>query len=132
VLNEQTIREETRYADTPEPHHKVLQRVRRGLGLDFLAFDYSLDQQGQLVVWEINVLPGLGIPTGPNREHLIPPIERAMAATLRLYLERAQLDLPTRLDEFLTINPRVALTAAHAGRGTVKAQELMRREVASA
>ncbi|MCP4195367.1 MAG: hypothetical protein GY768_32610 [Planctomycetaceae bacterium] len=106
VLNEQTIQEEIAYADSLDPHHEVLQHVSRGLGLDFLAYDYSLDQQGQLVVWEINVLPGLGIPTAPGRKHLIPPIERAMAATLKLYLDRAALDIPSRLNEFLEVSPR--------------------------
>ena len=62
LLNEQTKREEIAYADAVEPFHETLQRVRCGLGLDFLAFDYSVDQEGELVVWEINVLPGLGIP----------------------------------------------------------------------
>ena len=56
----------------PDPNHEVFQRVRRGLGLDFLAIDYSYDRQGKPVIWEINVLPGLGLPRGPEREYLHP------------------------------------------------------------
>lgn len=135
LLNEQTKREEIAYADVPDPYHEVLQRVRCGLGLDFLAFDYSLDQQSQLVVWEINVLPGLGIPSEPNREHLIPPIERAMAATLKLYLVRAGLDVPQRVEELLTVKPRGIRFAPAAGDGptTVVSNEVAaRRGVVSA
>ena len=106
VLTDQTIAEEIQYADTPDPHHEVFQHLRHGLDLDFLAFDYSLDRQGELVIWEINVLPGLGLPTGPNRSHLVPPIERAMAATLQMYLERAGLELPSGLKKKLEVEPR--------------------------
>ena len=49
-------------------------------------------RKARLVIWEVNVLPGLGIPSEPNREHLTQPIERAMAATLKLYLDRGRLD----------------------------------------
>ena len=49
-----------------------------------------------MIIWEINVLPGLGIPSDPNRSYLVPPIERAMAATVRMLLQRAQLPVPAR------------------------------------
>jgi hypothetical protein len=115
VINEATRSEEILYADAPDPHHDLLQHVRRGLELDFVGFDYSLDHEGQLIVWEINILPGLGIPTGPNRGHLVPPIERAMAATVRLFLQRAQLNVPLEVEELLQIHPRTpALSTTHA------------------
>ncbi len=132
VLDERTIQEEIVYADTPDPHHEVLQHVRRGLGLDFLAFDYSVDQDGQLVIWEVNVLPGLGIPSGPHRKHLIPPIERAMAATLKLYLERAGLDVPSRLNEFLLVEPRVAQNNAKDGLAAFESEDLTQTDKVAA
>jgi hypothetical protein len=75
------------------------------LGLDFLAFDYSYDRRGELVIWEINVLPGLGLPREPNREHLAVSIERAMAATVKMYLVRAGLRVPAKVDEFIRAMP---------------------------
>ena len=61
-LTPSTIAEELDYCDHRDPNHKIYQAARRALGLDFLGFDYSYDHHGQVVVWEINVLPGLGLP----------------------------------------------------------------------
>jgi hypothetical protein len=106
LLNERTISEEIAYTSGPDPHHDILQRIRCGMGLDFLAFDYSLDKEGHLVVWEVNVLPDLSLPTNSNRKHLTPPIERAMAATLKLYLDRAGVEVPQRLEDMLEVKRR--------------------------
>lgn len=88
-LTPETIAEELDYCERPDPNHAIFQSARRSLGLDFVAFDYSYDQLGNVIVWEINVLPGLGLPHQSNRAHLIRPLQRAMAATLKLYLQRA-------------------------------------------
>jgi glutathione synthase/RimK-type ligase-like ATP-grasp enzyme len=102
-LTPATIAEELDYCDRPDSNHEIFQSARRALGLDFLAFDYSYDQRGRLIVWEINVLPGLGLPDGSNRAHLIRPLERAMAATLKLYLERAGQVVPQALESRIEI-----------------------------
>jgi hypothetical protein len=116
VIDDATRSEEIAYADAPDPHHDLLQHVRRGLDLDFVAFDYSLDPKGQVIIWEINVLPGLGIPSKPNRGHLVPPVERAMAATVKMLLQRAQMVVPTQVEDLLQIQPRTTglSTAGHA------------------
>ena len=97
-LTPNTIAEELDYCNRHDPNHEIFQSARRVLGLDFLAFDYGYDHRGRLIVWEINVLPGLGLPGRPNRKHLIPPLERAMTATLKLYLERAGQVVPPALE----------------------------------
>jgi hypothetical protein len=94
-----TIAEERNYCSRPDPNHALFQAARRILKLDFLAFDYSYSPQGEVIVWEINVLPGLGLPTEPNRDHLIAPLERAMSATHKLLLQRAKMDIPEKLEE---------------------------------
>ncbi len=134
VINDATRAEEIVYADAADPHHELFQRVRRGLGLDSVAFDYSLDHEGQVIIWEINVLPGLAIPTKPHREHLIPPIERAMAATVRLLLQRARMDVPPQVEELIEIQPRTTSPSAvnHAALvtgGAERARELTSRRL---
>ena len=104
-LTPSTVAEELDYCDHFDPNHKIFQAARRALGLDFLAFDYSYDHHGKMVVWEINVLPGLGLPDKSDRAHLIRPIERAMAATLKLYLERSGQTVPPELESQIEIPP---------------------------
>jgi hypothetical protein len=65
-----------------------------------------LDKEGHLVVWEVNVLPDLSLPTNSNRKHLTLPIERAMAATLKLYLDLAGIEVPQRLEDMLQVKRR--------------------------
>ena len=45
VINETTRAQELAYIETPCPHHDAFQRAREALGLDFVAFDYSLDRR---------------------------------------------------------------------------------------
>lgn len=98
LLNSTTVQEELAYTAGDDPNHEQLQRVREALGLDFLGFDYSYDLAGELVVWEINILPGLGLPEAANREHLVPVLTRTMALTLRMYLQFAGYPVPRELD----------------------------------
>ncbi|GAA4883129.1 hypothetical protein [Ferrimonas pelagia] len=58
--HEEYVAEEARYLQLDaEPHHRVLNRLRKKLELDLVAFDYGLDPQGQLVLWEPNPFPYL-------------------------------------------------------------------------
>jgi hypothetical protein len=98
--NETTRSQEESYISRPEPHHEFFQRARMYLGLDLVAFDYGFDQRGQLVVWEANPYPHFHIPKG-RLSYLAPAMHRTLAAVVHLYLERAGMAIPQRLQEIL-------------------------------
>lgn len=50
-------RTEREFIAETNPHHKTFLTLKKELGLDFVAFDYSYDQSGELVVWEPNPFP---------------------------------------------------------------------------
>lgn len=111
VVNDAVQEEELDFLDAPDPNHEVLQRVRRALGLDFLAFDYSYDQEGRVVVWEVNVLPGFGpAPVASTSAFPYARIaeQRMMAAMAKLYLERAGLAVPPQVHAVLAASARDA------------------------
>lgn len=62
VRKPEILAEELQYIRGEDPHHDALNRARRVLGLDYVAFDYSNDQQGRLVIWEPNPWPLLWAP----------------------------------------------------------------------
>jgi hypothetical protein len=97
IATEAAVAEELAHVNAPDPNHERLQRARRALGLDVVAFDYSYDPEGGLVVWEPNPFPDLGYPRNPARAYLIPSAERTFAAVAALYLERAGLPVPEAL-----------------------------------
>lgn len=75
-----------------DPNHEALQRARRALGFDFVAFDYSYDREGRIVVWEPNPFPSLVARYNLERADLryqFPAIERVYRALLQFLLERA-------------------------------------------
>ncbi len=50
--------EELQYLNSPsDPNHNILNKARQALNFDTVAFDYSYDQNDQLVVWEPNPYP---------------------------------------------------------------------------
>jgi hypothetical protein len=106
VITAATRDEELAYLDAPEPNHAALEHARRALELDVVAFDYSYDQDGSLVVWEANPYPDLRYPENPARRYGYPAVERSLAAVIRLYLETAGLPVPTRLDAMLAVQDR--------------------------
>lgn len=114
LLNDATCAEEMAFADGRNKHEQVFQGIRQAMGLDFVAFDYSYDRRGDVVVWEINLLPGLDLANRPEIAHLEPPYDRAMAATVKLYCQRGGLEIPQRVDEILTVRSRVTQTNAVA------------------
>jgi hypothetical protein len=107
VRAEQRIRtpgtraEETKYLDGHDPNHDILQRARRMLGLELIAFDYSYDAQGQLVVWEANPYPCLSYPAGPGMEYTRPYVERSFAALAAMHLTAAGEELTPRVQALL-------------------------------
>ena len=100
ILHRGTRREEIAYTEKCDPNHLLMQHARRTLGLDICGFDYSYTSAGELVVWKTNVMPELALPNQTNRAHLRGPVERTMAATLRLYLERAGFEVPDRIQHW--------------------------------
>lgn len=101
-LYSEAIREEDlAYLSGPDPNHAILQRARRALELDFVAFDYSYDSAGRLVVWEANPFPFLHV-LGGRRAYRTPALERTFAAILQLYHTRAGLPVPDEVRELLS------------------------------
>ena len=72
------VAEELAYTSGDDPHHAVLEVARRALGLDMVAFDYSLRPGGGVVVWEAN----------PQPEIWVEALERPAYAYQRPLLER--------------------------------------------
>ncbi len=114
VLNTHARAEELRYLEQPEPNYAALERARQALGLDLLAFDYSYDSHGRMVVWEANPYPDLSFSTHPARAHLWPYVRRSLAAVLRMYLDKARLPVPDRLDEMLAGQSQPAVASQPA------------------
>jgi hypothetical protein len=85
--------EDLAYLSRPDPNHELLQRARRALDLDFLAFDYSYDGSGGLVVWEANPFPLIHFSLR-GRRYRTPAVERTLAAMVHLYHTRAGLPVP--------------------------------------
>jgi hypothetical protein len=85
--------EELSYIASPDPNHAVLQRARAALGLDFLAFDYSYDYDGRIVVWEANPYPYIGFSTRKLVYRNV-ALHRTVAAMLAMYLTHANLPVP--------------------------------------
>ena len=114
VVSEATRHEESAFIQGPDPNHLRLQHVRRQLGLDAVAFDYSYTPTGELVVWEINVLPGLGLEDRPGREYLNYGLRRAMAALVELYLLKAEIEVPEAVYEIIATGEPPAYLAQRA------------------
>ncbi len=111
VINETTRAQEIAYIETPCPHHDAFQRAREELGLDFVAFDYSLDAAGAPVVWEANPYPHFKF----SRRELAyrnEAMHRVIAIQVAFYFQRANLPTPAKLAQYLnashTISPKGA------------------------
>jgi hypothetical protein len=93
------------------PNHERLQQARRALGLDFVAFDYSYDHEGRLVVWEGNPYPFIQFGC-VLRKYRWPAVERVLAAMTHLYLSCAGLPIPPEIERFLRDFPLVCPATA--------------------
>ena len=82
------------YLRAEDPNHEILQRAQRALGFDVVAFDYSYDRDGRLVVWEPN--PFANLWQGFNRDayydYQQPFLARIYDALLTYYVGRSRLD----------------------------------------
>ena len=92
--------EEKIYLQNPDPNHERLLAARKLMELDFVAFDYSYDKEGKMVVWEANPYPYLHIP-GEKRKYRRPATERTLAAITRMYLKKAGLPVDPNIEKML-------------------------------
>jgi hypothetical protein len=119
VMNDALRDEELAYLNRPDPNHEALQRARRALGLDVLGIDYSYDRDGQVVVWEANAFLDLRYPDNPKSVHIFPAVVRTFAAVARLYLERAGVPIPAKIDDLIAGSasyPRAESTRSESSR----------------
>jgi hypothetical protein len=88
VLTDEIIAEELAFLDGPADERTAFEAVRRELGFDIAAFDFSLGPDGQPIVWEVNPYPDLATPRRRDLEHLAEAIERGHRALYAFYRER--------------------------------------------
>ncbi|MDZ7839476.1 MAG: hypothetical protein U5R46_01455 [Gammaproteobacteria bacterium] len=99
LRKKQHINEDIDYMSKPDSFAGQLQAARQALGFDFCAFDYSIDRNNELVVWEANPYPVLPIYDGEKYRH--PAVKRGFAIMAAGYLQRAGLELPEELMRML-------------------------------
>lgn len=83
--------EELEFVNQPCGHHARFDAARRTLEFDIVAFDYSYDATGQLVVWEANPYPCLTRPSGETGEYLWPTVQKTYHVLADFYARRAGL-----------------------------------------
>ena len=101
VNTEATRDEELSYISRQDPNHVALQRARKALGLDFVAFDYGYDRDGAIVVWEANPYPWVRFSRPGRLSYRNAALHRTMLAILKMYLDYASLPVPDRLEQLL-------------------------------
>jgi hypothetical protein len=92
--------EDIEYISRPEPNHGRFVAARTALELDFIAFDYGIDANGEPVVWEANPYPFIHL-LGGRRQYRTKPTFRVFAAMTTMYLSRAGLEVPDQLTDVL-------------------------------
>lgn len=101
IVTPQIRQEEAAYLAAPDPNHHRLQRARQALGLDVVAFDYSYDRAGRMVVWDANPLVDVTYPRRPALRYTLPAVERSFAALAKTYLTGAGLEVPAGIGGIL-------------------------------
>jgi hypothetical protein len=94
VQNGAVLGEELAYTDSrQDPHQEILVRGAKALGLDVVAFDYSLTREGELVVFEPNPFATLWAAFNQDAryDYQRPCVERLYATLAAFWLERAGL-----------------------------------------
>jgi len=105
IYNKHMFSEEMAYTQTVNPHHEKFLALTKALKLDFAAFDYSLDQEGKLVVWEANPFPFLHFPGGGvvRRDYGGQAMSRVFAAMIQLYFQKAGLKVPADIEYLIKL-----------------------------
>lgn len=101
VSDEAHRAEEVAFISRPNRHHAAFQRARKALGLEIVAFDYSYDHDGEVVIWEPNPFPDINYPKHHLSRHIDPGVERTYAALARLYLRRGGWPVPGMIEDLL-------------------------------
>ena len=93
ILTQESIAEELEFVGAPETSHDIFNRARKALGLDVVAFDYSYDRQGQLLVWEPNPLATFwgSFNVTDDYAYQLPLRDRLYTGLTNYYLSRAGL-----------------------------------------
>ena len=101
VINDAIIAEEIAYFSGSDPNHDMLQKARKALGFDFMAFDYSYDANGEMIVWEPNPFPVIwgAHDEVPEKRYQLPSMDRIYTALLNYHLQRANITvaMPTQV-----------------------------------
>ena len=100
VVTDATRAEELDYITRPDPYHAELQRARRALGLEMIAFDYGLTQSGELILWEANPFPHIKF-SKRLLAYRNAALHRTLLAILHLYLTTAGLPVPSEIEDGL-------------------------------
>jgi hypothetical protein len=115
-----TRAQEEAYIGRPDPRHELFQRARQALEFDLVAFDYGFDQRGRFVVWEANPYPHFHVPS-QKLAYLAPAMDRTLAAVVHLYLERAGMEIPQRLQDILFASDAVTCDPTEDSHGDPRA-----------
>ncbi|HYG22494.1 MAG TPA: hypothetical protein VEH04_06895 [Verrucomicrobiae bacterium] len=101
VVNDITRSEELNYINAPCGLHPAFQKAKRALGLDFVAFDYSLDHRGMPIIWEANPYPSIHF----SKRDLVyrnEAVHRTIAIVVASYFRAAAVDMPSELAAYLS------------------------------
>lgn len=96
ISNLQTREDELTYLNAPDPHEDVMCRACKALDLEYLAVDYGIAPDGEVVVWEANQYPHLHFST-KNLMYRNFAMDRTIAAIVLQYLQEAEIDPPKKL-----------------------------------
>lgn len=97
VASAATRQEELDYLQAPAPEQELFERARKCLDLEWAAFDYSFDSDGEPIVWETNSYPVLSFLTEPEFGYTQPYVQRSLAAMTHMYLSAAGLPVPEEI-----------------------------------
>lgn len=116
VATEATKQAELDFLMAEATEHLVLDHVRRCLNLQWAAFDYSFDPQGDLVLWETNSYPCLSFPHAAENAYTHPYVERSLAAMTHMYLTTAGLPVPEEIVRRMNLHTATSEPAVHAAK----------------
>ena len=99
--NDSLVKEEKDYLNNPDPNQDQLVTAYNALELDFVAFDYSYDQNEKLVVWEVNPYPYLHF-LEYRRLYRNKNIQKILAAITKMYLDKAGIANNLKIENILS------------------------------
>lgn len=103
IIRRETRDEELNYVSRPDVNHEMLQRARRALGLDLVAFDYGYTPDGKMIVWEANPFPHCVYATR-RLMYKNAAMHRTLLAIVHLYFAAAGLPIPDEVADGLGLD----------------------------